>query len=56
MICWSVKPFLRSTAPCASIQYTQSIARAAALLSPREQAALARLLAKWGTTIQAREG
>ena len=37
-------------------EHAASIARAAALLSPREQAALARLLAKWGTTIQAREG
>ncbi|MEK7668898.1 MAG: MarR family transcriptional regulator [Gemmatimonadota bacterium] len=36
-------------------EHAASIARAVAVLSPREQAVLERLLAKWGTTIQRRE-
>ena len=37
-------------------RHARAIARAAAALSPREQAALARLLVKWGTRVRAGEG
>jgi hypothetical protein len=37
-------------------EHAASVACAVALLSPRERAALERLLAKWGKTVQAREG
>jgi MarR family 2-MHQ and catechol resistance regulon transcriptional repressor len=37
-------------------EHAASIARAVALLSPREQAALAKLLKKWGKTLRAGEG
>lgn len=37
-------------------EHAASIARAVALLSPREQAVLAQLLKKWGKTLRAEEG